>query len=333
MFLRKPLHSDLILLCVAFIWGSTFTIVKEATSSIPPFSFLGIRFLIASIFLGFCLLLKPRLRGLLDRNLSRTGELLGICLFLAYSVQTFGLQYTSAGRTGFITGLSICLVPFIAMMVLGQHLNRYSFLGILLAVFGLAFLFLSPDSLAMNWGDALVGLCAFAFAVHIVLIGKYANAYHPLLLGWVQLFTAAFLNLSAALVFEPLDRALAPEVLFQTQVLQAFFITSLFASVLAYVAQIYCQKYTSPVRAALMFSAEPVFAILTAYWWAGEVLTGWNILGCGLILSGMMAPDLCKVCGLSPASLQSDRSRGRSLTHRQSVPTNGERLSVNRDTQ
>ncbi len=299
MNLRKSLHSDLILLFVAFVWGSTFTIVKEATALIPPFSFLGIRFLIASVVLGFGLLLRPKLRVLLDRDLGQAGVFLGIWLFLAYSVQTIGLQYTSAGRTGFITGLSVCLVPFVAVRILRQRLHRYSFLGVTLAVIGLAFLFLSPHSLAMNWGDVLVGLCAVAFAIHIVLVSKFANTYHPLLLGWVQLFTAATLNLLAALVLEPLDKALDPDILFQAQILQAFFITSLFASVLAYVAQIYCQRYTSPVRAALMFSAEPVFAIVTAYWWAGEVLTGWNLLGCGLILSGMIVPDLFRVRELS----------------------------------
>ena len=291
---RKPIHYDLLLFFVAFVWGSTFTIVKDATATIPPFSFLGIRFLIASVFLGAGLLLQPKLRGLLSLELGRAGFFLGFWLFLAYSVQTFGLQYTSAGRTGFITGLSVCLVPFIAMTVLRQRPHWHSFLGVTLAVIGLGFLFLSPHSLAINWGDMLVGLCAVAFAIHIVLVGKYASAHHALVLGWVQLFTAACLNLSAALVLEPVDRVLVPETLFQPQILQTFLITSLFASVLAYVAQIYCQKHTSPLRAALMFSAEPVFAILTAYLWAGELLTGWNIFGCGLILAGMMVPEFCK---------------------------------------
>ena len=294
MSLRKSLNPELILLFVAFVWGSTFTIVKEATTSIPPFSFLGIRFLMASILLGFGLLFMPKVKRLLTQDLGRAGVILGWWLFLAYSVQTFGLQYTSAGRTGFITGLSVCLVPFVAMTLLQQRLKSYSLLGVILAAMGLAFLFLSPHSLGANWGDALVGLCAIAFAIHIVLVSKYANAHNPLLLGWVQLFTAALLNLLAALFLEPWDIALSPELLFQTQILQALIITSLFASVIAYVAQIYCQKYTSPVRAAILFSGEPVFAVVTAYWWAGEVLTGWNVLGCGLILSGMILPDLCR---------------------------------------
>ena len=136
-----------------------------------------------------------------------------------------------------------------------------------------------------------MGLCAIAFAIHIVLVSKYAIRFHPLLLGWIQLFTAAILNLLAASVLEPLDRVLVPSVLFQAQIVQALLITSIFASVLAYVAQIYCQQYTSPIRAALMFSAEPVFAILTAYLWAGEVLTAWNLFGCALILSGMLLPE------------------------------------------
>ena len=305
MSLYKPIYSDLVLLFVAFVWGSTFTIVKDATATIPPFSFLGIRFLIAAFFLGLVLFFKPKLRGLLNEDLGRTGIHLGFWLFLAYSIQTFGLQYTSAGRTGFITGLSVCMVPFFAMLILRQQPSRFSFLGVVLAVIGLAFLFLSPHSLAMNWGDALVGLCAIAFAIHIVLVSKYARAYHPLLLGWVQLLTAAFLNLLAAMTLEPLEVTLTPNILFQTQLVQTFLITSLFASVLAYVAQIYCQKYTSPVRAALMFSAEPVFAILTAYWWAGEVLTGWNILGCVLILSGMIVPE---ICNLMPVSLKNATS-------------------------
>ena len=291
MLRRTPLQSDLILLAVAFVWGATFTIVKEAIVSVPPFSFLGIRFLLASVLLGVGLMFRPKLKVHLSRQVVWAGVILGLWLFIAYSVQTFGLQYTTAGRTGFITGLSVCLVPFIAMIILRKRPSPYAFIGVLLATAGLAFLFLSPNSLAVNWGDALVGLCAIAFAIHIVLVSKYANRFHPLLLGWIQLFTAAILNLLAASVLEPLDRVLVPSVLFQAQIIQALLITSIFASVLAYVAQIYCQQYTSPIRAALMFSAEPVFAILTAYLWAGEVLTAWNLFGCALILSGMLLPE------------------------------------------
>lgn len=290
--LRKPLQAELILLAVAFVWGATFTIVKEAIVSVPPFSFLGIRFLLASAFLGIALFCRPKLRNFLSHNLLSSGFFLGLWLFIAYSVQTLGLQYTSAGRTGFITGLSVCLVPFFAMAILRKRPSYYAFLGVVLAAGGLAFLFLSPNSLAVNWGDALVGLCAIAFAIHIVLVSKYADRHHPLLLGWVQLFTVAVLNLVAAFFFEPFERIFVPDVILQPKVLQAILITSIFASVLAYVAQIYCQQHTSPARAAIMFSAEPVFAILTAYLWAGELLTGWNIFGCVLILSGMLLPEV-----------------------------------------
>ena len=117
MLRRTPLQSDLILLAVAFVWGATFTIVKEAIVSVPPFSFLGIRFLLASVLLGVGLMFRPKLKVHLSRQVVWAGVILGLWLFIAYSVQTFGLQYTTAGRTGFITGLSICLVPFIAMIV------------------------------------------------------------------------------------------------------------------------------------------------------------------------------------------------------------------------
>lgn len=288
---RKSLLADMVLLVVTFSWGATFVLVKEAIETMPPFTFLGVRFAIAAILLYLILLLFKREQLQFDNGILKAGTVLGFWLFAGYIFQTLGLQYTSASKAGFITGLSVVLVPLFSVWLLRIKPKRATVIGVGTATAGLALLSLDKVE-AANFGDFLVLLCALSYAMHIIMMGKFAPKFKALPLALTQITAVAIFNLAGALLFEPWQSALAKDVLFNPSVDLALIITAVFATGLAFVAQSQFQKFTTPTRTALIFSTEPVFAAVTAYFWADERLSGQGIIGALLILAGMLMAEL-----------------------------------------
>ena len=213
--------------------------------------------------------------------------LLGVALFAGYAFQTAGLHLTTPAKAGFITGLSVVIVPLFAALILRQPPGRNAWLGVGLAVVGLAFLTLQPG-LQVAPGDLLVLACAFAFAAHILLTGYFAPRYDPLALTLGSIVTVAILSGAAALIFDrPWDpAALTPSVLFAA----AF--TGVLATSVAFGLQTSAQRFTTATHTALIFAAEPVFAGLFSFLLIGEVLGLKQVLGCLLILAGMVVAEM-----------------------------------------
>ncbi|BCJ88523.1 DMT family transporter [Effusibacillus dendaii] len=288
---RKTLLADLTLLLVTFIWGATFVLVQDATESMPPFSFLAVRFAVAAVLLYLILLIwKPdQLR--FRKKIWSAGAIAGFWLFAGYAFQTFGLQYTTASKAGFITGLSVILVPLLAIWMLRMMPTRWTIAGAGMASVGLAMLSLNRVE-AANFGDLLVFFGAFSYAMQILLVGKYAPLFPALPFVLVQIIVITILNALGAVLFEPWQSALRPHVLLNSTVIAAIIICALFATVFAYVTQAVVQKFTTATRTALIFSMEPVFAALAGYLWADERLTLQAVVGCLLILVGMILAEL-----------------------------------------
>ncbi|HID87633.1 MAG TPA: DMT family transporter [Anaerolineae bacterium] len=280
----RQLLADLALLLVALIWGSTFVLVKEAVSQARPFSFIALRFALAT--LTMILLFRRRLRALGRRELL-AGALIGVFLTAGYGFQTVGLQYTTASKAGFITGLSVVIVPFAAWLILGRRPAPNALVGVILATIGLALLSLQVgESLTIERGDLLVLACAFSFALHIVTVGAFAPRMDPLALATAQIGVVALASGALALTVEGGWSGFSGLVWF------AALFTGLLATSLAFAVQTIAQVFTTPTHTALIFATEPVFAVLFGALLAGERLTGRALLGCGLILAGMLVAEL-----------------------------------------
>lgn len=291
--MKKQWMADITLLFVAFVWGSTFLVVQQAIVSLPPNAFNAVRFTIASLFLFvFQLVFRPQQIRKWNRKLLLAGAVLGFWLCLGYSLQTVGLLYTTSSKAGFITGLSVVLVPLLAFLLLRDKIKPAAVAGVILAAIGLFLLTQTQDSIVLNPGDALVFGCAVSFAMQIVITGKYARHFSALPLAIAQLGTVAVLSWIGAFLFEDYRRAFDPQILFMPEVAWGLFITSIFATALAFLAQTALQKHTSSTRVALIFSLEPVFAALTSYVVIHEVLSGRQLLGCLLIFIGMILAEL-----------------------------------------
>jgi drug/metabolite transporter (DMT)-like permease len=289
--MNKTLFADISLLLVALIWGATFVLVQNAISFLEPFSFNGIRFLIAAVLLGIWLLIfeRPQLK-LCNWQLVISGMMMGLWLFIGYATQTIGLLYTTSSKAGFLTGLCVVLVPLFSVFVLKQLPGINAIIGVTIATSGL-YLLTMTDSSHLNIGDGLVFICAIAFALQIIITGKYSSSFPSLLLTVVQISTVAILSSLSAFLFEDWQLALNPEVLLKGSVLSALIVTSVFATALAFLAQTTFQKYTTATRVALIFAMEPVFAAITAYFWANERLTLSALFGCLFIFAGMILAE------------------------------------------
>lgn len=263
--------------------------VQDAVAVYPVFAFLALRFGLASLV--FLPLLAHRRHGAhptRSKNwLARLlpGLLIGLMLFTGYAFQTYGLRWTTPAKAGFITGLSVVMVPLGSAFFLRQRPSRAAWLGVGLATVGLALLTLNQD-LSVAFGDLLVLGCAVAFAIHVLLVGHYAPRLSPLNLAAGQIMTVAILAGGLGLLVGGGIPWPPSSVWF------AAIFTGLLATALAFGAQTLAQRFTSPTHTALIFATEPAFAALFSFLLIGEQLTPRALLGCGLILAGMLAAEI-----------------------------------------
>ncbi|AIS51834.1 putative membrane protein, required for N-linked glycosylation [Thermoanaerobacter kivui] len=280
--MSKQLKSDIVLILVTMVWGSTFVIVKNAIQTLPVYNFLFIRFLLA--FLLLAIIFHKKLKNIDNKTLA-AASIIGTMLFLGYAFQTMGLKYTTASKSGFITGFSVVLVPILEAVFLKRKPSKPAILGIVLAFIGLILLTTNID-LSINIGDFLTLLCAFAFGMQIVLITKYASTLDTYLLATIQIVVVAVLSGIVSLIFEK------PFIPTSLDVWSAIIITGVFATAFAIVAQNTMQAYTTATHTALIFALEPVFAAIAAFLIAGEVMSFRAILGGIFMFSGIVLSEI-----------------------------------------
>jgi len=276
----NKVKAEIYLLGIVIIWGSTFVIIKDILKQIMPFTFLSYRFFLATLVLG--ILFWKRIKYV-DKTILGKGSLIGIFLFLGYTFQTLGLKYTTATKAGFITGLSVVLVPLFSFFFIKEKIRRNSAVGVILAFVGLWFLNYN-SSFSFNFGDFLVLMCAVSFALHIILVGLYTRRLDYILLVIIQLFTVFILSVIFSLFLE----SPAVHLYYSYKVWWAIILTAVFATALAFYMQNRFQQYSTATKTAIIFSGEPIFAAIFAYLLLGEKVGFITWVGGLLIFLGMI---------------------------------------------
>ncbi|MBC6972546.1 DMT family transporter [Bacillus sp. Xin] len=290
--MKKGWFAPLALLFVSFIWGATFVVVQNAMSFVGPFTFNGVRFLFAGIILLFVQFTFSKKTSKQEiQHSSIAGLIVGLFLFIGYLLQTFGLLYTTSSKAGFLTGLSIVMVPILSFIFLKQRATPFIILGITAATAGL-YLLTAGDSFQLNIGDILVLGCAIAFAAHILINGVFSKKISPLLLSTTQVLSVGIFSSICAFLFEDWEKLFSISLWTNSAFLFALLATSVFATSIAFFIQTAAQKHTSPTRVAIIFAMEPVFAALTGVLVANEQLSISAMLGCLCIFLGMIFVEL-----------------------------------------
>ncbi len=265
---------------VTAVWGYTFLAVQDAVASMPVMDFLAWRFLAASVVM---IALRPTcLRNVTRLQLLR-GLGLGAVLGLGYIAQTYGLRYTSAAVSGFITGMFVVLTPVVSWILLRHKTNRRSWMVVALATLGLALLSLKGWSVGI--GELLTLGCAVFFAIHIVFLGEWSSQYEPYAFSLLQIGSVAIISLIAA---APGGIAMPPSA----AVWGVVGITGVLATALAFLVQTWAQSLISATRAAVVMTMEPVFAGLFAVIIGGNQMTPRSLGGAACILAAMLVINL-----------------------------------------
>ena len=289
--------AEFILITVTVFWGGTFPLVKDAIQEVPVMAFLWVRFALAALILLFWA--GPTQVIALGRRGWHRGLGLGVLLFCSYAFQTIGLAQTSSANAAFVTGLNVVWVPLLAGPLLGKPAAAGARVGVVCALCGL-FMLTYQEPWRLNPGDALVMVCSAFVALHILGLDAWTHGFDGRALAFVQIGTMAALAFAGSAIFEPLTwpRRWPPSLVW------ALVICSVFATVYAFWAMTVFQKMTTPTRAALIYTLEPVFGALFAVLYAGETLSVVAWFGGALIVLGMIVAEVWPMLVKQPHYMQ-----------------------------
>ena len=281
--MSRSAKAHILLILVTLCWGSTFVLIKDSLRDISPLLFNFLRMALATLALGA--LYARQLRGM-SRAALKAGALTGLWLFAGYEFQTAGLVFTTPAKSAFLTGVSVILVPVFLALFWRKRTSVWTWLGVLLAFIGLYLLTVPAGGLrSINFGDLLTLGCAVAFALQIIQLGRATQRFPFAQVAFLQTAVAAALMACVTPVLEHPHLRLTPLLI--TGVL----ITGLINTAVAFTIQAWAQQFLPATHTALIFSLEPVFAAITSFVVAGEVL-GWRAGGGAvLILVGIVLAE------------------------------------------
>lgn len=276
--LAKPM-----LLAAAIIWGSSFFMMKDIVDVIPTFYLLALRFTTGAVLLA--LVCGKKWRSFTKDYLWR-GAIIGGFLWAAYSVQTFGIQYTTPSNNAFLTAVYCVLVPFFYWAVMGKRPDRYNLLAAVLCVAGVALVSVTGD-FTIGLGDSLTLLGAVFYAAHIIAVEKTSQGKDIYLLTVMQF---AFAGLYCWLVggftqkFPPVS-AFTPGILVQLAYL------AVMCTTVALLFQNVGQIWSDPASASILLSLESVFGVLFSVVFYHDPVTPRLLLGFALIFVAVVCSE------------------------------------------
>ena len=288
---NKVALANVLMLLAAAIWGFAFVAQRVGMETMGPHLFNGVRFIMGGLVLLPVVYWLSKRRP--ERNEQKTtstqqlllaGLLAGSFLFAGATLQQVGLQYTTAGKAGFITGLYIFFVPAIGLCF-GMRTSLGTWLGAILAIWGL-YLLSVRDDFTLSRGDTFQLLCAIAFAGHVLVIGYLAGRYDTINLSAIQFLVAGVLAFIVAIFTETITW----QMIVDTAIPLAY--AGLMSTGVAYTLQVVAQQHAHSSHAAIILSSEGVFAVLGGWLFLSEQLPIQGLLGCGLMLAGMLLSQL-----------------------------------------
>lgn len=280
----QQLKADIMLLMVTLFWGVSYWLIDISLAEVGPFTLNALRFLMA--FFIALIIAFPKLKTVNKATL-KYSAIIGIALLFVYIGATFGVKYTSLSNAGFLCALTVVITPILAFFVLKQRPEKKLAVVVVMSLIGIALLSLKDD-LRPALGDIFCIMAAFAYAVDLLLtevaVGKEdVNAFQ---LGVFQLGFTGLFNLLIAVFAE------TPTLPHTPKTWAAVLFLSIFCTGLAFIVQALAQQYTSASHVGVIFSLEPVFAGIVAFFLAGEILSPRAYVGATLLVSGLFIMEL-----------------------------------------
>jgi drug/metabolite transporter (DMT)-like permease len=275
-------RADLAILAVAAIWGTTFALLRDTLRVLHPFDLMALRFTMGALVLGaiYWKRIWPAQKGWL-----RDGGWLGFWLAAGYLTQVIGLVTITASRSAFITGTYVAIVPIVAFVALRTIPTLGEFVGIGL-VFGGLVAFSADAGFSLSPGDLWTLGCAFAFGVQIIVTNIVVKRNDPMALAVMQIAVGALVGWIVVAARGGLGTA------WSDMPWGVLLYLSIIATSLVIAVQTWALGRTSPIKATLLFSTEPIFAAIFAGVFFGERMSSREFMGAGLILLGVLVTEL-----------------------------------------
>ncbi|GAB4334068.1 MAG: DMT family transporter [Desulfobulbaceae bacterium] len=296
--MKRPVLSDSMrgntaLLLATLAWGTTFVVQRTAMDHLGPFTYSGLRFLLGALFLLPFALYRYRTRKVRPApvHLAFGASLLtGFLVFLGINLQQIGLVSSTAGKGGFITGLYVIIVPIYGVFF-GQRAGPGVWTGALLAVAGLYLLSVTGGIGGLAPGDGWILAGAFVWALQVHALSWLSPKMDWLLLALGQSLVCSLFSLGVGLVLEPVTFAAVSEAGFD------ILYGGIVSVGIGYTLQVVGQRYARAAHAAIIMQMEAVVAVGAGWLFLGEVLTPRGMVGCLLMLAGMLVAELVPVPG------------------------------------
>ena len=281
--MTNELKADISLIIVTIFWGTSFPITSLALKDMSPYAFLTYRYILSAVIM---LILTHKKLKYLNKGTFKAALYIGGTLFFGSIIQTVGLLYTTPSKSGFISGLSVVLVPLLIGIVYRKLPDTKTILGVMLSVAGLFLISINKAS-PINFGDILTLSCAFLFALQILVVDSFAKDKDILLLTTMQIVIVAGFGIILSMFLGKLY------IKFTLLSFSAIVYTSLFCTVAAYIVQNKMQPYLKPTHAAIIFLLEPVAGAVSSVF-IGDKLSKSAYFGAALILFGMLITSIKK---------------------------------------
>lgn len=271
----------LALFAVTAAWGASFVLMKPAIERQPIPDFLATRFVIATLIL---ILIRPTVFAKITPRVWATGGIAGVFLALGYVTQTIGLHFATAAITGFLTGLYVVATPLLAWLIFRQPLNAKVVIAASLGLTGLGVI--SLNSFGIGVGEVWIIVCAIFFALHIVVLGKWAPGTDSYALTVVQLLVVSVVT--SILTFADGDGYVAPP---DADVWIAVLITAVLATAVGFLLQTWAQSKMDASRVAIILTAEVPWAAGLSVAVGQETLALRTIVGGAIMISAMLIAE------------------------------------------
>lgn len=287
---KTSLRANLLLLITAAIWGFAFVAQKKGMDYVGPFTFNTARFFVGVLSLLPVLWFfrraqsKASIESIQAKLPIKESFALGVLMFCGLSLQQVGLVTASAGKAGFLTGTYVLLVPLFGIFV-ARKVNSIVWIAVIIAMFGLYLLSVKADAQniwSMEFGDILILSSAIFWALHVLLVDRLVHSHDAIQLSILQFVFCTVFSLIAAIAFETIDLSGVFEAW------QPILYVGILSTGIAFTLQIIAQKEAHPSHTAIIMSMEGVFAVIGAYLWLNEIISGRILLGCTLMLAAML---------------------------------------------
>lgn len=295
--ISKSRLAKLSLLIATFVWGTSFVMMKSAVTSLPVLTVLGIRF--SAAFVVLAIIFGRRIYRVLFKEKQykkylTAGCFAGVCLFCAYSFQSFGLAKTTPGKNAFLTAVYCVIVPFLFWAVDRRKPTMDNVVAALICIAGIGFVSLN-GSLIPQAGDALTLVGGLFYAFHIIVLAKTGQSGDPIVIAVIQFGVSAVFAWAGALVAGALPAA---DFVWDGGLIFSLCYLSFGCTAFALLMQSIGQKYTSPSAASIILSLESVFGVMFSVILHEEVLSVQIIAGFVLIFGAVLLSELQPVTSM-----------------------------------